>query len=418
MRSTNNYSKHILAVAFFIAACLPCMCTVWRVSNKGPLRSVQQAVNNARAGDTILIGAGRYREKTITINKPLYLKGIGYPIIDGEKKYEILAVKSNGVIIEGLFIQHSGYSSYNDIAAIRLSNVRHVIIRNNKLDDTFFGIYSQHATACIISGNVLHSNAKSEITSANGIHCWKSDSMQIIGNTITGHRDGIYFEFVTNSVISKNNSHSNVRYGLHFMFSNNNRYVENVFKNNGAGVAVMFSRSVTMLRNTFSDNWGAAAYGLLLKEISDSYMQGNVFDGNTTGVFMEGTSRIQVKQNTFKNNGWALKIQASCNDNNIVRNNFTGNTFDVATNGSLVLNSFTGNYWDKYEGYDLNRDGTGDVPYRPVSLYSMIVERNPATMMLFRSFMVSLLDKTEKVMPGFTPENLKDDKPLMKPLKW
>jgi nitrous oxidase accessory protein len=88
----------------------------------------------------------------------------------------------------------------------------------------------------------------------------------------------------------------------------------------------------------------------------------------------------------------------------------------VGTNGTLVMNSFDHNYWDKYEGYDLNRDNTGDVPYRPVSLYSMIVEKNPAAMMLYRSFMTTLLDKSEKILPTLTPENLKDNYPFMKPL--
>ncbi len=83
----------------------------------------------------------------------------------------------------------------------------------------------------------------------------------------------------------------------------------------------------------------------------------------------------------FDNNGWALKVQASCSDNTITKNNFLGNSFDVATNGTLVLNTFNSNYWDKYEGYDLNHDGVGDVPYRPVSVYAMIAERNPVTMM-------------------------------------
>jgi nitrous oxidase accessory protein len=82
-----------------------------------------------------------------------------------------------------------------------------------------------------------------------------------------------------------------------------------------------------------------------------------------------------------------------------------------------VLNTFNNNYWDKYEGYDLNRDGIGDVPYRPVSVYAMIAERNPVTMMLFRSFITGLLDKAEKTIPGFIPENLKDDRPKMKAFK-
>jgi nitrous oxidase accessory protein len=201
------------------------------------------------------------------------------------------------------------------------------------------------------------------------------------------------------------------------MFSNNDTYIANNFRNNGAGVAVMFSKGVTMLQNTFSENWGAAAYGILLKEISDSRIEGNKFLRNTIGIYMEGTNRILVTRNAFANNGWALKIQASSSDNTITVNNFTGNTFDIATNGSLVLNTFNSNYWDKYEGYDLDHNGRGDIPYRPLSIYAMVVERNPSAMMLFRSFIVVLMDKAEKVLPGFTPENLKDEKPFMKPVK-
>ena len=131
---------------------------------------------------------------------------------------------------------------------------------------------------------------------------------------------------------------------------------------------------------------------------------------------MEGASRSQMENNTFENNGWALKIQASCMDVVITKNNFFGNTFDVGTNGTLVLNSFNSNYWDKYQGYDINKDKIGDVPYRPISMFSMIIEKNPPAMILFRSIMVSLLDKIEKIIPTLTPENLKDETPLMKPL--
>jgi nitrous oxidase accessory protein len=406
--------KNICLVLSFVVFTITANAKTWIVRPAGPLQTLQEAINNAMPGDTIMVERGVYREPTIVVNKPLYLKGIGYPVLDGQKKNEIMIIKSSRVIVEGFALQHSGYSGYNDIAAILIVNSRNVIIRNNKLDDTFFGIYSQHANNCTISNNELRSNAVNEITSANGIHCWKSDSMLIVNNKITGHRDGIYFEFVTNSMIKNNTSTGNVRYGLHFMFSNNDAYVGNQFRNNGAGVAVMFSKGVTMLQNTFIENWGSAAYGILLKEISDSRIAFNRFVRNTTGIYMEGTNRIKVEQNVFDNNGWALKIQASCSENTVTQNNFLGNSFDVATNGSLVLNSFNSNYWDKYEGYDLNRDGVGDVPYRPVSVYAMIAERNPVTMMLFRSFITTLLDKAEKTMPGFIPENLKDDQPRMK----
>lgn len=378
--------------------------------------TVAAAVAAAKPGDTVIVYKGVYFEKNLVINKPLVLKGMDYPVLDGEKKYENIAVKANYVTVDGFLLQHTGVSSITDYAAIKIYESHHVTVINNIINDAFFGIYSQYGTNCIIKNNTLKANAKTEQESGNGIHCWKSDSMQIIANYISGHRDGIYFEFVTNSVIWRNTSFKNIRYGLHFMFSNNDAYITNVFENNGAGVAVMFSKQVKMFNNYFRENWGDAAYGILLKEISDGIIQGNHFENNTAAIYAEGANRIEMHKNSFANNGWAFKIQASCMDVSLTQNNFTGNTFDVGTNGSLVLNKFSSNYWDKYEGYDINRDGVGDVPYRPVSMYSIIVEKNPPAMILFHSMVVSLMDKSEKIIPSLTPENLKDETPLMKPL--
>jgi nitrous oxidase accessory protein len=378
---------------------------------------VQAALDAAENGDTLLVYPGTYKEKNLIISKQISIIGIDFPVLDGEHKYEVISIKAAGVLIQGLKIIHSGISSIEDFAGIKIYNTHNVIIRGNKLEDTFFGIYAQEATSCIIEKNDLHAFGLEEQQSGNGIHCWKSDSLQIIANNISGHRDGIYFEFVTNSVIWRNNSQKNLRYGLHFMFSNNDSYITNRFQNNGAGVAVMFSNHVTMIHNYFQENWGDASYGLLLKEISDSRIENNRFIKNTMGIYMEGVSRALIKNNLFSKNGWGMKIQASCMDITVTANNFMGNTFDVGTNGSLVLNTFNGNYWDKYEGYDINRNKVGDIPYRPVSMYSVIVEQTPPAMMLFRSFITALLDKTEKVLPSLTPENLKDIYPRMKPFR-
>ena len=383
----------------------------------GPLhkvKSIRTAIRIANNGDTILVAAGIYKEGNLIISKQLTLIGDKYPIIDGQNKFEVFSIKESKVVIDGFKIYHSGTSNLDDYAGIKVYDSREVAIQNNILDDTYFGIYLQYAKRCVIKNNQLKAYNKEEQQSGNGIHCWKSDSLSITGNTVDGHRDGIYFEFVTNSFIKSNTTSNNIRYGLHFMFSNNDTYQFNSFIGNGAGVAVMYSNKVSMLNNQFKENWGDAAYGLLLKEISDSYITGNSFEKNTTGIYLEGASRINMSHNIFKNNGWAMKIQASCMDITVSTNNFVGNTFDIGTNGSLVLNTFNKNYWDKYEGYDLNHDTMGDIPYRPVSMYSMIVEQNPPAMMLFRSFITSLLDKTEKLIPSLTPENLKDNTPLMR----
>lgn len=385
-----------------------------RVGKSRNVKTIQEGVNLSQAGDTLLVDPGVYKERNITVQKSITLKGINYPVLDGENKYAILSIKARNMTVEGFRFQHTGRSEIRDLGAIMIYDSYKVSAIHNILEDTNFGIYVQNSKSCTLKNNSITAFGKDEVQSGNGIHCWRSDSLIIIGNTIKGHRDGLYFEFVKNSLIWRNNSRENIRYGIHFMFSNRNTYVANIFERNQAGVAVMYSKFIHMYNNHFLNNWGDAAYGILLKDITDSEIVGNHFNNNTVGLHLEGCSRIKLYRNSLKGNGWAVKIQASCDNNDFSRNNFIGNTFDIATNGSLVLNTFTGNYWDKYQGYDLSRDHVGDVPYHPVSLYAMIIDSNPAALMLFRSLIVTLLDKTEKILPGVTPENLKDNRPLMK----
>jgi len=379
--------------------------------------TIKSAIAAAKDGDTVFVLSKTYTESPIVVNKSIVLMGQQTPVLDGNLKHEIMIIEADGVVIEGLHFRNSGFSGYEDVAGLRLMQCRDVMVRNNRFTNTFFGVYGQHAVNCIIQNNTFFSSALDETVSGNGIHCWKSDSMIIKGNRVQGHRDGIYFEFVTNSLIEGNTTTGNARYGLHFMFSNDDTYVNNEFNDNGAGVAVMYSKRVTMLHNKFLKNTGTSAYGILLKDISDSHIAGNLFMDNTVGIFMEGSSRIFLTQNQFTANGWAMRMQASCDDIKLSRSNFERNSFDVSTNGSLVLNKFDYNYWDKYQGYDLDKNGIGDVSFRPTSLFSMITERNAAAMMLFRSAIVSLIDKAEKVLPGITPEALRDDKPSMHPFK-
>ena len=390
--------------------------TTIHVGKKHPIKSVKTGIALAKDGDTLMVHGGWYKEGNIVIDKKIVFIGKGLPVLDGEKKHEVLSIKSDSVVVEGFKVIKSAYATITDPCGIKVYNSKYVVIQNNVLDDNFFGIYLQNSQNCTIKNNHLKAYGKDEQQLGNGIHCWKSNDILIIANTIDGHRDGIYFEFVYDSVIWRNISVNNIRYGLHFMFSHSDTYITNVFRNNGAGVAVMYSKDVKMFNNTFEENWGDSAYGLLLKDISDSYIYGNTFAKNTSGIYMEGTSRVRVERNQFLKNGWAMKIQASCMDNEIYENNFIGNTFDTGTNGSLVLNTFNANYWDKYEGYDLDKDGMGDVPYHPLSLFAVLTENTPSAMLLYRSFMITLLDKSEKVLPSITPDNFVDNKPLMKSL--
>ncbi|RKS01246.1 nitrous oxide reductase family maturation protein NosD [Flavobacterium sp. 102] len=406
--------KNLVYILFFF--CLISNAKTITVGKTYPVKTIKQALALANDGDTIIVTQGVYKEGNIIITKKIAFLGKNYPTLDGQNKAEVLSITADSVIVKGFKIINSGHAALDDPCGIKVYDRSFVRIENNILDNNFFGIYLQNCKNSVIKNNTVKAYGKQEQLIGNGIHCWKSEHLQIIGNRISGHRDGIYFEFVTQSVIWRNIANYNIRYGLHFMFSNDDSYITNVFKGNGAGVAVMFTKNVKMFNNYFEENWGDSAYGLLLKEIADSYIFNNRFARNTSGIYMEGTSRVKVEKNLFEANGWGMKIQASCMENEIVNNNYIGNTFDISTNGSLVLNTFNGNYWDKYEGYDLNKDGIGDVPYHPLSLFAVLTENNPSAMILFRSFMITLLDKSEKVLPSITPDNFIDNKPLMKSL--
>lgn len=386
-----------------------------RVGTKETTTSIQKGILQAKNGDTLLIQPGTYREGNIIIQKSLTLLGINNPILDGEDKYEIFTIHANHVTIDGFTFINTGIASINDLAAIKVLESKYLHIRNNTFKNTFFGIYFSNSSQSWIENNSLKSDAEAEHQIGNGIHLWKCEHITINANTIKGHRDGIYFEFVTNSLITNNHSEGNMRYGLHFMFSHNDEYRNNTFFNNGAGVAVMYTKGVKMIDNVFDHNWGSSSYGLLLKDIRDSEVRNNIFNKNSIAIFMEGSSRIQFTENTFSANGYGIKLQASCDENTFSRNNFTSNTFDMVTNGTLVLNTINSNYWDKYEGYDMNRDNIGDIPFRPVSMYGVVVEQMPTAVLLWRSFLVFLLDRAERAIPAITPENLKDDSPVMKP---
>jgi len=379
----------------------------------GPIGSLGEALAEAEPGDRILVRRGVYREPTILVSIPVTIEGEEGAVLDGSDATDVLLVTADSVTIRGLTIRHVATSYVDDRAAIKLQEVTGCVVEDNRLEDAFFGIYLAKVTGCDVRRNVVLGSKSTETKSGNAIHLWNSSDVRVENNTLTGHRDGIYFEFVTDATVRGNVSRGNMRYGLHFMFSDRCDYVDNEFLQNGAGVAVMYTKHVTMTGNVFEDNWGSASFGLLLKEITDSRLENNTFRRNTTAIRADGAIRLRVKRNEFIGNGWAIKLMASSSDNDFEHNRFVGNTFDVSTNSRSNTSRFSSNYWDTYEGYDLDRDGFGDVPFRPVRLFALLVERHEPALILMRSAFVDLLDLAERVAPVLTPETLVDERPLM-----
>ncbi|NCT17139.1 MAG: nitrous oxide reductase family maturation protein NosD [Flavobacteriaceae bacterium CG02_land_8_20_14_3_00_34_13] len=381
--------------------------------------TIKEAIEQAIDGDTILIKKGIYKEHgTTIIDKSITIIGEGNPVIDGEMKGTIFSIQATNFSIEGLHIINVGKSYLEEFAAILIVNSKDFQIKNNLLEYVYYGVLIEKSSNGIISNNTISSNAKEEAHSGNGVHLWHSENMTVSNNHITKMRDGVYFEFVNNSTVSKNTCKNNLRYGLHFMFSNDDAYLDNIFESNGAGVAVMFSKRIKMYRNLFKKNWGTASYGLLLKEINDAELKNNIFEDNTIGIHADGTNRILFTENDFLNNGYAIKVLGACYNNTFSKNNFLSNSFDLAYSGNINENVFDQNYWSSYTGYDLDKNGIGDVPYRPVKLFSYLVNKTPEAIILLRSLFIDIIDFSEKVSPIFTPADLVDSNPQMKKILW
>jgi nitrous oxidase accessory protein len=379
-----------------------------------PLASVKAAIAQAAPGDTVRVRAGVYREGNLLIDKPLTLAGEGEAVLDGGGETEVVTIRADDVTVRDLVVANSGMSYTIDRAGIRAENARNCAIVGNRLRDTFFAIYLAQVAACTVERNHVLGHAVSETSSGNGIHLWSTDYVRVIDNHVEGHRDGIYLEFTRSTKVEGNVSQRNLRYGLHFMFSEGNEYTRNVFRQSNAGVAVMYSKRTRMVENRFEDNWGPVAYGLLIKDVSDSEVFGNLFLRNTTGIFAEGANRLAIDGNRFERNGWAIRIMADSMGVVFAHNSFVGNAFEVATNGTRSYNALLENFWSDYRGYDLDRNGIGDVPHRPVRRFALLVERYPPALILLRSPFIELLDLAERVLPILTPRVLADHRPLMR----
>ncbi|HSP82315.1 MAG TPA: nitrous oxide reductase family maturation protein NosD, partial [Gillisia sp.] len=377
--------KYFISIAFLVNF-LPTLAGEIRVCSSCEVKTVKQAIEIAQSGDTIIIEKGVYKEFDINIiDKTLHIKGIDYPVIDAGMNGTAFGIRANGVTVEGLKIINIGRSYTKDFAAILLNGSENFTLKNNILENVFFGFLIEKSVKGVIEGNRIKSEGGEEANSGNGIHLWSSSEIIVRNNHVQGMRDGIYIEFGKNCEILDNVCEKNIRYGLHFMFSDRNSYIGNTFEDNGAGVAVMFSKFIEMKKNLFRKSWGSASYGLLLKEISDATLEHNIFEDNTIAVNADGTTRVKFIENDFKNNGYAIKVHGGAYTTSFTRNNFLYNSFDVAYSGRLNDNSFTGNYWSDYTGYDLDKNKIGDVPFRPVKLFSYLVNKTPEAIVLLRS---------------------------------
>jgi nitrous oxidase accessory protein len=196
------------------------------VAPGGAVPTIAEALRQAPEGARIVVQAGTYREVGLVVDRRVELVGEGRPIVDGDGRGHVFTVTAPGVTIRGFAIRNTGQSAVEDRAGIRLDGADGCRVIDNHLDETFFGIYVARTAGCLVDGNRITGTGISEALSGNAIHLWNSREITITNNALRGHRDGIYLEFAKVSIITGNESSDNIRYGLHYMFSDSSSYRE------------------------------------------------------------------------------------------------------------------------------------------------------------------------------------------------
>ena len=388
------------------------------VSPSGPITSISAAVRAAVSGDVIEVHSGIYSENVV-LDRSVELAGIDRPIIRGLGYSSVVTVAADHCIVQGFVIEHSGGMLVDEESGILLKSGNNRI-ENNQLRDVLFGIYLLESDHNYIGGNTIQGRPLRDLGDrGSGIHIWNSSYNTLERNTIFETRDGMYLQNAYHSTIRDNRVHD-LRYGLHYMYSNDNDFEGNLFYNNVAGAAIMYSKRIRFRHNAFLHNRGFASYGILFQSDDNCVAEENVIADNVVGVFMEALEQSTFRRNLIAGNDTALKVFSSATDNLFEMNNVVENLSPIEVIGSRTNNRWNGpgagNYWSDYEGFDLNGDGIGDVPYRIQNIFEHLEAEMPLLRLYLFSPAAQSLALAERGFPVLQRDQDTDDKPLMRPI--
>lgn len=380
--------------------------------------TVSEAIRAAVEGDTIRIESGVY-PGNLLLEKPLTLEGFGKPVIRGDGQGSIITVKAPGCVIRGLVLEHSGGMLVHEDSGVLLHS-DHNRIEHNELRDVLFGIYLFSSSHNTITANTIDGRAFLEVGERGaGIHIYNSVDNTVTGNVIRQTRDGMYLQYANRSRIRANRV-SDVRYGLHYMYSDDNTFQDNSFLHNTAGAAIMYSRRIIFRHNQFVQNRGVSSFGILFQEADDCLAEDNALVGNAVGIFMEALRGTTFRRNLIAANDTALRIFSSATGNTFEENNFIDNLSPVEVIGKRTDTRWSGlqrgNYWSEYEGYDLNADGVGDVPFKIQNVFQHLEGDYPRIRIYLYSPASQALAAAEKAFPVLEGSHEFDRQPLMKPV--
>ena len=379
-----------------------------------PGQSIAAVVQQAGIGDTIIVKLGYYPTHLV-ITKPLHLKCLNRPTLDGGNVADVIRVKSPDVTIEGCIISNSGSDLTAQNAGIYLEpGSDRAIIQHNIINYTLFGLWIEKVKDIkVIGNNITGMRDLASAQRGNGVQLYNSSGAQIIDNHISFTRDGIYVD-VSNHAVFRGNRLHHLRYGTHYMNSNYNVWENNESYLNRGGLALMEVRNQTVRNN---HAWGNSDHGIMLRTITDSVIENNIVSGNGRGFFIYDAEFNVLRNNLIITNRVGVHLWAGSIHNEVEGNDLINNREQIKYVASKdeYWGVKTGNYWSNYIGWDRNGDGIGDVPYEANDLVDHLTWKYPAAKLLLNSPAVQTLRLVSRQFPLLRATSIVDKHPRMSP---
>ena len=387
-------------------------------------RSIGAAVAAANPGDEIVVHAGVYREHVV-IDRALTLRGEVGAIVDGDGTGTIGLVEKGPTVVRGFTLRNGGDSLLGEDAGVKLKGAASCAIDGNEVLDTLFGILVMASPKTRVTGNHVLGMNLAISRRGDGIRLHASNDSIVDDNLIDRSRDLAIWQ--SSRVVARRNVVRHSRYGLHYMFCDDDLFEDNVFEDNQVGAAVMYSRRLTLRRNHFVRSRGPSAYGLLIKVGDDVLVENNWFVDNTRGVFLDDTpssfySKCVFRRNLVAGNDAGVSLSPSVSRVAFTENAFIANRVEVEVLGSVPADRNVwsvdgrGNYWSDYVGFDADGDGIGDTPYRVEHFIEHLGERWPAVGLLRFGPAAEALEMAARAFPVVKPATVvTDPHPLVRP---
>lgn len=370
---------------------------------------LQERFDKAEPGSTVEIPPGVYRGNFV-VRKSIHIVGQENAILDGMGRGSVLVLDAPKITVSGLTIRNSGENLVDEDSGIFVTKKgTGVVIANNILENNSFGIWVNGATDVEIKDNYIVGKWQLiSVKRGNGIQLWDADGSLVYNNTIVKARDGIYLS-VADRVRLYNNTIRELRYGVHFMYSNDCFVTGTISSRNRAGLALMFSRNLKVKNNVAVNN---TEYGILFRDVQASDIENNFISGAEKGLFLYNSLYNNIIGNIIENNLIGAHVWAGSVRNNVSGNYFIFNRIQVKYVGAYDV-EWNGNYWSDYVGADLDRDGIGDTPHRPIDIINVVFWKYPQSKLLIASPAVQTLRILASRMPLLVPPGVVDRSPIL-----